>query len=352
MTSILRYSFNFITTLQPKLIFIMNKFYLILLLCLPITLSAQVKKYVLVEHFTNTNCPICTNVNPGIYAALENYPSNTHHVSIHPRFPYSNCALYQFDTEMNDARTNYYGNFGSTPTVFLDGNRVSSGQSSLEQAFETLLAWTSPIHILVEEGGSRSRSVDVTITNYGEIPEGDYTITVAVLERTVNYTGGNGEPEHYDVLRSIVTDPTGDAISLPAKGESMTLSYDAEIPTGVFNEEAYILAFVQETNTKTVLNSGTRFDDAVVTSAHDIELESSLKVFPNPAQDILELSVSSDFNIRAVQLLDASGKIVRSVKFDQRISNTQIPVSDLSSGHYLAKINLDGEEVVKPFVKN
>ena len=330
----------------------MKNFYLILLLCLPMTLSAQVKKYLLVEHFTNTNCPICTNVNPGIYAALDKYPDNTHHVSIHPRFPYSSCALYQFNTEMNDARTNYYGNFGSTPTVFLDGTRVSSGQSSLEQEFEAGLTLTSPIHILVEEGGARSRDVSVTITNYGDIPEGDYVITVAVLEQTVNYTGGNGESEHYDVLRAFVTDPAGDAISLPAKGESMTLSYDAEIPTGVFSEEAYILAFVQETTSGAILNSGTRFDEAVVTSANDIELESSLQLFPNPAQDMLELSVSSDFNIRAVQLLDASGKVVRSLNFDQRISNTQIPVSDLSSGHYMARINLDGEEVVKPFVKN
>lgn len=330
----------------------MKKFYLILLLCMPMALSAQVKKYLLVEHFTNTNCPICSSVNPGIYSALNNYPDNTHHVAIHPRFPYSDCALYQFNTEMNDARTDYYGGFGSTPTVFLDGIRVSSGQSSLEQEFNAGLAMTSPIHILVEEGGSRSRAVDITITNYGDIPAGDYTITVAVLEQTVNYTGRNGESEHYDVLRAFVTDPSGDAISLPATGESMTLSYDAEIPTGVFGEEAYILAFVQETNSKAILNSGTRFDDAVVTSASDIELESSLKVFPNPAQDILELSVSSEFDIRAVQLLDASGKIVRSVKFDHRISNTQIPVSDLSSGHYMAKINLNGEEVVKPFVKN
>src|SRR5260221_7207968 len=77
---------------------------------------AQVAKKIIVEHFTNTDCSICAALDPGFYANLNAHPGVLH-LSIHPSAPYPNGLLYKQNATANDARTNYYGVYGSTPRL-------------------------------------------------------------------------------------------------------------------------------------------------------------------------------------------------------------------------------------------
>ena len=88
--------------------------------------EAQNRK-VLVEHFTNTKCPICKSNNPGFYTRYNKYKENAIHIYIHPSVPYSSCALNLANVPGNSARQNNYDLFG-TPTAYLDGK---SGGSNL-----------------------------------------------------------------------------------------------------------------------------------------------------------------------------------------------------------------------------
>src|SRR4051812_23780642 len=86
--------------------------------------GAQVPKKIVVEHFTNTNCSICASKNPGFYANLSSQP-NIQHIAVHPSSPYPACMLSQHNVTENDARTNYYGVYGSTPRFIINGELIA-----------------------------------------------------------------------------------------------------------------------------------------------------------------------------------------------------------------------------------
>ena len=86
---------------------------------------SQVPKKAVVEHFTNTNCSVCASRNPGFYTNL-NMQTGVLNLAVHPSSPYPNCLLYQQNATANDARTNYYGIYGSTPRLVINGNVISS----------------------------------------------------------------------------------------------------------------------------------------------------------------------------------------------------------------------------------
>ena len=71
----------------------------------------QSKRYIHLEHFTNTRCSSCGSINPGFYNVISGYEGSYHHMTIHPSFPYSSCALYQANISENTARTNFYDKF-------------------------------------------------------------------------------------------------------------------------------------------------------------------------------------------------------------------------------------------------
>ena len=84
----------------------------------------QVEKRIVVEHFSNTQCPICFGKNPGLYQNLDHFPRIIH-LSIFPGSPYPNCFLHLQNPLASDGRTNYYGVYGSTPRLVIQGDPQS-----------------------------------------------------------------------------------------------------------------------------------------------------------------------------------------------------------------------------------
>src|SRR5690606_4388636 len=85
----------------------------------------KVPKQMLVEHFTNTLCSVCASRNPGFKANLNN-ESNYTLLSIHPSSPYPSCLFNNHDKRGNDGRTKFYGIYGGTPLIALNGPVISS----------------------------------------------------------------------------------------------------------------------------------------------------------------------------------------------------------------------------------
>lgn len=80
-------------------------------------------------------------------------------------------------------------------------------------------------------------------------------------------------------------------------------------------------------------------------SVSDLSSESSISVYPNPANDIV--NIQSDKEIKSVQLISVEGKVVR-----KNSNSTQINLNGLPSGIYFLKIELQNgriqfEKVVK-----
>lgn len=249
--------------------YIMKEIILLLLLVISCQLSySQVPKKVIVEHFTNTKCSICASRNPGFYINLKKH-TEVIHLAIHPSSPYSACVLSMHNPVENDARTNYYGVYGGTPRLVIQGVVIASGVNySSASIFTPYLGQTSPasIKIIQSKYGTDSIRSRIIIKTEATNSLGALNLFVALAEDTINYTGSNGEPSHYDVFRKSLTGANGISVTLPTNvGDSIvyTMSSVAN-PTWNFSR-IFTLAILQEDTSKAVVQS-----QSVTASSNDI----------------------------------------------------------------------------------
>ncbi|MBK9338251.1 MAG: Omp28-related outer membrane protein [Lewinellaceae bacterium] len=298
------------------------------------------KKYVLLEHFTNSRCSICASRNPGFFTLINQYPDDVHHISVHPSVPYNNCLLYLANTTQNNARAAAYGVNG-TPRVALNGTLVPGGSQLLPAAtLQAALGQQSPIAIeVLESGAAPTKTATVTVRTFGDVPAGNYKLFAAVAESTVNYASPNGEQKHHNVFRAMLTNIDGDAITLPATGESASFnfSYTFTAPNGWTSnyDSLFVLAFVQNTATKEVLNSGTRFD-AVFTSAREAAAPQSVRIQPNPATEEASVLLPGE-QVARVEVFSIGGNLMQTV-YNTQADLVRIPVAALAPGIYFVKI--------------
>jgi hypothetical protein len=100
------------------------------------------------------------------------------------------------------------------------------------------------------------------------------------------------------------------------------------------------------------------FDDIYFRAQSDTNLSvnenliaSKISVSPNPAKDFVTISTDNSLTINKVDVLDINGRLVQQNIFDN-ISNTQINISDLSSGLYFMKISSNKGTLTKKIEKN
>jgi hypothetical protein len=301
------------------------------------SLSAQpVKKYVLIEHFTNSRCSICASRNPAFYNTITPYAADIHHVSIHPPVPYTNCVFYQANTTENSAWADIYDIQG-TPRVALNGTLVAPGNPLLPAStLQANLNQTSPLYVKVTESGAgASRTATVELRSAANIPSGTYKVYVAVLEKLINQTTPNGETVHRDVFRKMLTSVNGDAYTPAATGASVVLNYNYNVPNTWNSNEVYVVAFVKNTQTGEVLNSGTRFDPIVSSTGQPADIQ-SIALFPNPATETSSALLPDDEAIQTEVFSFNGAVLYRNTSENNALVN--IPVAALPKGIYLVRI--------------
>lgn len=294
-----------------------------------------VKKYVLIEHFTNSRCSVCASRNPAFFSLIEQAQNaaNIHHLAVHPSFPYFNCVFHQANTADNTALVNRYSIFG-TPTVVLNGTVNPSGASLLTQGtLNTYLNQTSPLHVKVTENNAGpTRTVNISARTVGSVPSAQYKLYVVLAEKTINLTTPNGEKVHHNVMRDLISDA---AFTPAALGSTVDLSF-TYTPNAAWNaNELYILAFIQNTVTKEIINSGTRFDPAVSSSTEAVPQQVSIQ--PNPAQDFAYAQVNDDA-VKQVEMFSVSGQRTVLSFQEQTGGQVELPVAALTPGVYFVKM--------------
>jgi Secretion system C-terminal sorting domain len=295
------------------------------------TFAQSVPKYVMLEHFTNSRCGICASRNPAFFTLIEQYPGDVHHIAYHPSFPYSTCVFYLANTTENSARAEFY-DIDGTPRVVLNGLLVPLATSLLPTAtLNTALLQTSPIYLQVTETADL---VTIRVYTAGIISAGDtYRIYAALAEKTINQTTPNGESVHHNVFRDMVADAE---IILAPQGEFVEVSYPKTILSSWNANEIYTLAWVQNTTTDEVLNSGTRFDP-VITSVTNPATKGALQVAPNPTTDQATMTLPATESIQSFQLYTLDGRLINtSFQVDQQV--VIMETSNLEAGMYLAVV--------------
>ena len=231
-------------------------------------LYAQAFKFPLFEHFTQASCSPCAAQNPGFQTSILNAnPVTVHHIAYHTSWPGVDPMYSLNPTDPTD-RVNYY-NVSGVPSITLMGNAKTGQPGAFSQGdVDAQVAATSPLKVTVTEvDNGNDRDITVTLTAVGTMPTtGSFVLQVAVVERNVNYAnppGSNGETYFPNVLRKMVPDANGTTITLPAAGTSSTYNFNVVENAAWNNSEIAVIAFVQENNSKEILNSGASWDPPV-----------------------------------------------------------------------------------------
>jgi hypothetical protein len=313
----------------------------LLLLTFLANLSAQsgVKKYVLIEHFTNSRCPTCASRNPAFYDFINQsqYASEVHHIAFHPQFPYPQCVFYQANTVENSARASFYG-INGTPQIVLNGSYIGGGNPLITATkINPFLNQTSPLYLKVTETGTgTARSVQIKARTVVPFPANNtYKIYAAIVEKDIFQTTPNGEDEHHDVFRKMIPSLNGVPFTPAIVGSELTLTADYQIESGWGADEIYVLVWVQSVETKEIVNSGTKFDPSV-TPVVTAEFK-SLEFRPNPAGDVVFAELGNE-QFRNVEAYNSSGQRVSIYADVQAGNRLMLRTTNLKSGLYFIKV--------------
>ncbi len=332
----------------------MKKNFLLFILALGATWAmaqTSIKKYPLIEHYTNTRCGNCGANNPGFYTKLGNKLNTAvNHISYHPSFPYSSCVLYKANTSENDARANFNSaNF--TPSYIINGKGGMQNVLSFTDAIMTSeIAKTSPLEVKVKEiSGVAGWTANIKLKNYGTLSALNYVLMVALCEKKLDYAAPNNEKVHHDVFRKMLSNVNGNPIiAMPTKGQEAEINLNYTLDASWKASEMYVIAWVVDPATKEVINSGTKFTTVVGTN--ELLEDENVSVYPNPAQDVIQVDLSkTTLKATSYEVFNSLGQIVLSGLAAQE--NLNIDISQLPVRQYLIKINSKEGSLVKAFVK-
>jgi hypothetical protein len=311
------------------------------LFCLlsPLFLVAQVPRKVVVEHFTNTLCSICASRNPGFYSNL-NSQQGVLHISYHPSSPYSGCLLSQHNVSGNDGRTNYYGIYGSTPRLVIQGTAITaSANYTSPTIFSGLLNQTSPVSIGVSQQlfGSDSVVSTVIVKNVANNSLGGLSLYVALAEDTIFYNAPNGENRQLRVFRKALTPNTGQIFQLPAMvGDSLVFRYSSSIHPSWVPNRIYSQVIVQQTSNRAVIQAEASNTSSVVAGMQDDRLkEAPVQFYPNPFKSQLHVKELRELSETNYEFYNIHGQLLKVTKPS---AQGIIDLSSLPSGLYIVKI--------------
>jgi hypothetical protein len=300
--------------------------------------KGQVTKKIIVEHFTNTKCGICASRNPGFQNNLNANPA-VQSISIHPSSPYSNCYLSQQNTSDNDARTNFYGVYGGTPRLVINGSPISTSQNYADASLFTPFLSQSNFTISIKQFSVSNDSIrsEISIKRIANgAPTATASLFAGLVEDTVFGNGGNGETKHYNVLRRALFTPQGQVISLPVNiGDSIVLNKVEQFSAIWNSSRIRTVAILQEEVSKQVIQSelsSTTQIGATTITVNNYNLPTP-SVFPNPANQYIVVQAQA-LKVYNYMLSNELGQVVA----EGNIGNQQkINTTSLNEGIYFLK---------------
>lgn len=302
------------------------------------TAAQQIPRTVVAEHFTNTYCSICASRNPGLFANLNNFPQVLH-VAYYPSAPYASCPLSMHNSPESDARTNYYGAYGSTPRLFICGNQVSSFTPPSIYTSQLSVTTSFALTTSVALKGTDSISVQVTVKKVDTSSLTSLELYSAALEDTLFFTANNGETKHYNVFRKSFWGTTSLNIMTPAAVGDSAVYVKTIARNAAWNiNRMYAIAILQKADKGLVQASRSANVSGAATAANGVTQLPAIKLYPNPATT--KIFIEGHKDATAVVITDAAGRVVKHTTIDK--ADNSIDVSSLERGSYFFKIS-DGK---------
>ena len=293
---------------------------------------------IVVEHFSNTLCSACASRNPGFYNNLNANPEVLH-IGFHTSQPYSSCTINQYNKDGNDGRAKYYGIFGSTPRIVVQGVAVPASTSySQSSIFDPYKGLTSAISISISSSQSTDSLVamfDINVTENNEL--GTASVYAALVQDQYDFASPNGEKVHYDVFRHAFLGNNGQSFQVPAeKGNKVTVRAAIALSQLKFGSGKMSIIAIVNNSSKAVEQSAT-YSLSLTTSVEEAASQEQLKIYPNPVTNILKAILPDKDATNLFTISDLQGKVV--MEFSSEDLTKGADVSSLNPGFYFISGN-------------
>lgn len=297
-----------------------------------ISASSQVVRNNLVEHFTNTNCSICASLNPGIRASLQSH-SDVLSISFHPSSPYPACFFSNQNPVENDGRTNFYGIYGSTPKLMVNG--VLTSPAALDTTLTNLNSGMSnfEMHATQLLLNPDSAFVMVTVKKVAFDTLSQARLFSGVKEDTIMRLTPNGELIHENVFRKSLSSLDGILINLPTSiNDSIVFSYSYLIDTTWNATRLQCIAVLQHPGSKEIVQATESVNVSLIPTRLDIANEDIINLVPNPSAGKLYIQSGHLFN--EFEVLNLEGRKLQS----GQIFSNQLNLEMLPNGIYFIQL--------------
>ncbi len=219
------------------------------------------QRVVLLEDFSNTGCVPCVASDSIVIEMLELHGIETLvGIQYHVSWPNPGDPFYLAAREENNARTDYYevdDPGAGVPYIVIDGVEFPSPTDGgqIQQSIDDRLGVGAPLDLRVwnEVNGSSGQAGVEVITGM-DVPQGNFHLTFVVLESDLTHNAPNGIDHFDNVMRAMLPTTEGMTLAL-TEGDTLTFDQPYAIEAGWDAANLSIVAFIQDENTKEVLQA-------------------------------------------------------------------------------------------------
>ncbi|MBI2418618.1 MAG: T9SS type A sorting domain-containing protein [Ignavibacteriales bacterium] len=260
-------------------------------------------------------------------------------------YPYADDKLNQDNKTDPAGRSNYYGNFTSTPVVFFDGEHQPNAYSQWPATLTTLANQITPLSIslsIIETGAVYTAKASVIeLASVGINPLKIHF----VLAENVYYAGRNGITHHDYVVRKMLTGPSGIDF-VPGGGTTIT-GQSFALQSGWITDSLSLCVFVQDAVSKKILQSESMKLSSLLTAIRhtneNMDLHFALEQnYPNPFNPSTTITFSVPTNAyTTLKVYSTTGEVIKTVAegfIEQGTHSFSISLAGMPSGLYLYRL--------------
>ena len=324
-----------------------------------LSLDQVTPRKTLLDHFTTAVCPNCPSAHTRLEQAIQGYEQNIVWVAHHVGY-YTDDLTLSEDAAGTGIMGFYTGSSSFAPAMMLDRDpNIVPGEyngivgsvgyaATIQSQFDAALAQPSFVSVKIDnpEYNADSREISFDVTGFFTADvTGDIHVTVYIIEDSImgSQSGASGQYRHDHVLRAVITDYWGDAITSTNTGDVYTKHYSYTVPATWKDRKCRLVAFVNRHGNdfyhRQVLNAtSTKYLTDPTLDIENVKPAISVKMWPNPVAEMA--FVEAESTIRSYVVVNAMGQRVMGAE-GINAGALELNVSGLAAGVYFVSVTTD-----------
>jgi hypothetical protein len=322
--------------------------------------TAKVQRKPLLEVYTGSTCPPCTPGNANFHSIVDAKPADDYvAIKFQQNFPGTGDP---YSTTESVNRRGFYA-INSIPRMEIDGGWDGNANGFTE----ALYSGSRSAYAQFRLEGTYNIDTSFVSAKIQYSPLFDATsarVYVAIIEnKTTKNVKSNGEKEFFQVMKKMLPNENGTLISnlVEGKWDTLSLSFlfkgkyrlsaDGAVANRIDHTKEHsveefsdlrVVAWVQSTGSDKQVYQALNLSKKTVVGAQDLPISiNSVLAYPNPATDVLNISLKADHADKLTLLLiSADGSVSKAIDQDVTAGNNQLQLntSELATGLYYLSI--------------